>query len=145
MHFSFDKTEPRITYEDHGPFGCNLLIIEFEFGESMQEDGHEPADGDMRKAYADAVVNSIPRKAIADVLEQNGVKAMSIQGHGVTVKPSDKKGQWGFPLKTIQVRFSIVPKENIYLAAAEQLIGSVNPKVTKAAINSIGHYFWDYG
>jgi len=142
MVYFFDKKNLKIVIEDHGPYACKVLVIEFDFGQAHQGDGHSPWHGDYARDYAMAVVNSVDREALAKVFEENSIKTIRIQLHGIKVTETYNKDQFGLPLKNMKITFNIVPQDDIYKNLAEQVIESVHWKVAKAAITNVGKYFW---
>lgn len=97
-------TEPSCKIEDAGPHWCGYMhqqlhrvTIQFDYTDSIQEDGHSPADGDMKRALAEALCGTSTwggRSRVALALE-SALKARGGPGRACTPKTTFEKLETG--------------------------------------------------
>lgn len=129
---------------DHQP---NLLILEIEFTHPSQQDGHGPWHGDDARDFAEAILRNLPREKLVALLKEQNINGLKIQkGSGVQVWDLNKLHKDNFcPLHKMEIRISCVPEPDTHVSLANQLMGSVSWRATKAAIACPGKYMYDNG
>lgn len=145
MHIS----EPRVELEDHS-YGDNkeyksfTLIIQIDYGEVWQEDGHVPKDEALD--FALCLVGNLNWKVVADVLKKHNIVGFnSLGGYGASVKQTDKQDPTAICqsfLKTLELRIGFSPEDDPHMAAARELERSIDGIAIKESIAQDGKYCW---
>lgn len=127
--------------KERAPNTSDTLILNIEFTDHFQEDGHGPWHGDHERDFAEAIVRNLPREPIAELLQANEISGFgNISGCGVIVHKTDRSENF-MPVFAMEVRICFSRNET-YTSLANQLLDSVTWQTTKAAIADPGNYKW---
>ncbi len=145
MHIS----EPRVVLEDHSygennEFKSFNLIIQLDYGQVWQEDGHVPKDEALD--FALCLVRNMNWKPVTDILrEHNIVGFKSLSGYGSHVWQTDKQDPTAMHqsfLKTLELSIGFAPEYDPHIAATNQLERFIDGIGVKKAIADEGKYIW---
>ena len=129
---------------DHQP---NLLILEIEFTQAGQQDGHGPWHGDDARDFAEAIIRNLPREKLAKLLKDNNINGLKIdRGSGVTTWDLNVLQKDHFmPLKRMEIRIGFGLEPDTHVSLADQLLNEISWRAVKAAIHCPGKYMYDNG
>jgi hypothetical protein len=131
------------------PFTIDQLMIEYEFTESAQEDGHAPWHRDNRRSFAECVIRNIEIEPIMAVLCEHDIKGFkAIRGCGIKVKPVGKLDPDCFmPLYRMDLWIQFTPEEDTHKSLANQLLNSIPWQVMKEGIydGKSCSFDWEFG
>ena len=116
-------------------WGWDELVIEMDFTECGQCDGHVPKHGDVNLDFAEVVVRNIDSEPIIEVLKQNGVKGIKRLGrYRIEVTQLKVLDPDVFmPKLHMKLTFDILPEDE-YKMLVRQLLFSVKGVDAKKAI-----------
>ena len=124
--------------------GGNTLIIEIDYGEVVQEDGHGAVDEALD--FAQCLIRNIRWDNVAQFLKEKNIGGIrSISSYGAKIIQTDKSDPSEFgcclpKLKTLELRICFSVEEDRYKAAAVTLRNYMDGYVVKEAIANEGKY-----
>lgn len=133
VYFFHRKILSAILYKQE--FACDQLVIQMEFTEAGQMDGHMPAHGDMERDFAEALIRNIPQEELLQIFKDNDIKGFKriFNSCSATVIKTNRFENF-MPVMIMELRLAFSPEVDPYVSAVNQLLDSIPWEPVKTAI-----------
>lgn len=122
------------TSEQHSD--SHELVIQYEFSQAAQEDGHSESHGDSNRGFAECLFGNLPRAEIAEVLKEHGISGIKkFIGYNIVSNPLNVLSQEAFmPLYKMKIAIQFKSATGPEYLVADQLVKSISWQDAKKAI-----------